>query len=264
MLSSLLNLLEVGLPGLTDSVPIEGLMDSELRLLLSFPHFDEGIASKRLEELESLGVTTLVKGGPLLFYDLKLLGRGHTGVVVEAHSVYGRVALKLLRMDADRVSMDDEARFLKVANSVNVGPLLYDWSEGCLMMELVEGPYLQDWLDGLPSGESVGGVVRSLFMKARRLDSVGLDHGELAKAFKHVFVSGGIPRIIDFESGSLMRRCQNLTSLVQFIFLNDYVSSRVGRFLPLPDRDEIIEVLGVYKRGMSEESFSDVLRVCGV
>ena len=247
-----------------EPVPLDGLLDSDLRVLLSFPHFDEAVAARRLEELVSLGVSSLVQGGPLRFYDLQLLGRGHTGVVVEADSVFGRVAVKLLRVDADRLSMGDEARFLGVANGVGVGPVLYGCSEGCLVMELVRGPYLQDWLDGLPSVEAVRGLLQDLFWKARRLDAVGLDHGELAKAFKHIFVCGGVARIIDFESGSLVRRCQNVTSLVQFVFLNDYVSSRVGRVLSLPDRGAVIGALGVYKRCMSDGAFLEVLRVCGL
>lgn len=249
---------------MTEPIPIERLLDSEFRVLLSFPHFDESIAVKRLEELKSLGVIALVSGGPLLFYDLRLLGRGHTGVVVKAISKCGRVALKILRMDTSRISMLDEARFLEVANSVGVGPFLYGSSEGCMVMELVEGPYLQDWLEASPSSESVRMLIRDLLLKVRLLDSVGLDHGELAKAFKHVIVSDDIPRIIDFESSSLNRRCQNVTSLVQFIYLNDYVSSRVSGFMPLPDREAVIEVLRMYKRSMSDEYFSKVLHVCGV
>jgi len=254
----------VGLFGLFEPVPLGRLLESDLRVLLSFPHFDEVVAARRLKELKSLGVFSLVPGGPFRFFNLQLLGRGHTGVVVEADSVFGRVAVKLLRVDADRLSMVDEARFLGVANGVGVGPALYGWSEGCLVMELVEGPYLQDWLDGLPSVDAVRGLIRVLFWKARRLDAVGLDHGELAKAFKHVFVCGGVARVIDFESGSLVRRCQNVTSLVQFVFLNDYVSSRVGCVLSLPDRDLVIGALGLYKRGMSDGAFLEVLRVCGL
>ena len=256
----------VGLAGLFELVPVEALVNDTMGLLLSFPRFDPEVASERLQELEALEVTAIFNGGPLRLGDNHVLGRGHAGVVVKALCDVGHVALKIRRVDTARESMGDEAGFLEIANGVNVGPRLYRWSRNFLVMELVEGPMIVDWLNGLDpgDGESVRHLLLCLLLAARRLDEAGIDHGELSKAFKHVIVSGGLPRVIDFESASVSRRCANVTSLTQFLFLNSVLSGRLGRFMGLPDRGALLNALGVYKRSLSSLDFDSVLRVCGL
>ena len=94
-------------------------------------------------------------------------------------------------------------------------------------------------------------VVRLLFEQRRRLDSVGLDHGELSRAHKNVLVTGEDgPWILDLESASLSRRPRNLTSLAQYLFLGG-LARRVGRVLGPVDRAGLLGLLRRYKAGVS-------------
>jgi len=93
---------------------------------------------------------------------------------------------------------------------------------------------------------------------------VGLDHGELVRAHRHVIVSGGEPRIIDFESASTSRRCANVTSVVQYLFFNRRMAGLVGRVIPVPEREGLIGALRGYRRAPSEEGFRRVLGACGL
>jgi putative serine/threonine protein kinase len=161
--------------------------------------------------------------------------------------------------------MEDEAKYLRVANSVSVGPVLLGVSRNFLLMELVEGEFLVDWFGGLGASEGLlRGVLRSVLERARRLDVVGLDHGELSMAPRHILVAGGVPRIVDFESASLSRRCRNVTSVAQFLFINRLVRGRVERFMELPDGYELLEALRAYREVPSEVSFQELLAVCGL
>jgi len=93
---------------------------------------------------------------------------------------------------------------------------------------------------------------------------VGLDHGELSRADRHVIVKGEEPRIVDFESASTARRCSNVTSIAHYLFLNRRMRGLVGGFLPLPSRDGLFRALRRYKEAMTDEGFISVLVACGL
>jgi putative serine/threonine protein kinase len=162
--------------------------------------------------------------------------------------------------------MEAEGGFLRVANGVSVGPRLLGVSREVLAMELVEGSYLVDWVGGLGPGDvgRLRGVLLDLMEQARRLDVAGLDHGELSSARRHVIVSGGVARIVDFESASVSRRCSNVTSMAQYLFFNRGMAGGVRGVIPLPDRDGLVAALSAYRRRPGEESFRRVLAASGL
>jgi putative serine/threonine protein kinase len=108
------------------------------------------------------------------------------------------------------------------------------------------------------------GILLDLMEQARRLDVAGLDHGELSSARRHVIVSGGVARIVDFESASVSRRCSNVTSMAQYLFINRGMAGGVGGVMPLPDRDSLVGALSGYRRGPGEASFRRVVVVSGL
>jgi len=248
---------------LSEAIPIGSLHGSRAFRLLSWPSFDEALAEERLRDLRLLGVDAILLGGPHLVGSLRILGKGHVGIVVAAKMGETRAALKVLRTDADRATLRVEAELLGLANSVRVGPELLGCTDDLLLMELIEGVYLGDWLEGLAPADcgQLRDVLGRLLGDARRLDEVGLDHGELVRVRRHIIVSGGVPRIIDFESASTGRRAANVTTVVQSLFLNQATSARLGRLMRLPEREGLLAALRRYKAEMSDCSFVELLRV---
>ena len=251
---------------MSETIPLDGLLRSGAGFLILYPTYDREEACRRLRELRGLGVEALLLGGRHALRGVPVLGKGHVGVVVGALMDGRRVALKIRRADADRASLEGEAERLRLANGVSVGPRLLAASPNFLVMELVEGDYLVDWVGGLgPSdGRLLRRVLAAVLGRVRRLDEAGLDHGELARADRHVIVSGGVPRIVDFESASTSRRCRNVTSLAQYLFFNWRMAGLVGRVIGLPDREGMLEALGRYRREPTDESFRLVLGACGL
>ena len=219
-----------------------------------------------MEELEEMGVSALVLRGRHAIDGVPIMGKGHVGVVMAALLGGEEVAVKLRRTDADRASMEAEGEYLRVANGASVGPRLRGVSREVLMMELVEGSYLVDWVGGLETGDvgQLRGVLLDLMEQARRLDVAGLDHGELSSARRHVIVSGGVARIVDFESASVSRRCSNVTSMAQYLFFSRWMAGGVGGVMPLPDRDSLVGALSAYRWWPGEASFRRVLVVSGL
>jgi len=251
---------------LSEIVSLDGLLQSKLALLLCYPRYDSDEAERRLRELRSLGVEGLEFRGMHRIGEMPVLGKGHVGVVVAARFEGASAALKIRRVDADRESLDAEAENLRTANRVSVGPRLLGASDNFLLMELMEGKYLTDWVGGLHRSDEgrLRGVLRHLFDKARRLDSVGLDHGELSSAHRHVIVVGDEPRIIDFESASAGRRVANVTSIANYIYFNNLMRGLVEGMLPGPRPDALIEALRHYKWSPTDSSYSRLLDMCGL
>jgi putative serine/threonine protein kinase len=161
-----------------------------------------------------------------------------------------------------------EAELLKIANCVDVGPKHLGGTADVLAMELVEGSSLPVWLKSLKGRgrrARVRSVVRPLLEQCVRMDAYGLDHGELSRAHKNVIVSNNdVPRILDFESASLMRRASNFTSLTQYLFLGGSIAKKMVRILGPVDRDELLKCLRAYKEGGWKDAFEATAKVIGL
>ena len=250
---------------MSETIPLEGLLQTRAGSLICYPRFDFEEAERRLRELRLLGVEALELRGRHRVNEVPVLGKGHVGVVVAARIGGALAALKIRRIDADRCSLAAEAENLRLANGVSVGPRLLGASANFLLMELIEGAYLADWIEGLgPSEGELRRALRRLIDKARRLDRVGLDHGELSRAQRHVFVTRGDPRIVDFESASTGRRAANVTSIVQYVYINRRMRGLVGRLMPLPELEALLHALRRYRRSSTEEDYRGLLPVCGL
>ena len=251
---------------MSERVSLDNLIDSRITRLLHWPEGHIEVVAERVEELKELGVSALILTGRHRLADMRVLGKGHTGIVVAAETLSGLLALKAMRSDSDRASMEEEARLLSAANLVGVGPKLIAWSSNFLLMELVEGGYLSDWIRGITpnKGDDLRRVLRSVVDQARRLDEAGIDHGELVRLHRHVILRCEVPIIIDFESASTKRRPANVTTVIQSFFLNTKVSDVIGGLIGLPGREALLESLRVYRRKPSKESYDALLTVAGL
>jgi putative serine/threonine protein kinase len=246
-------------------IPLNGLLQSRYSLILTYPRTDQEEGVARLAELSRMGVSALCFVGVTQIGGIPVLGKGCVGVVTKARLGGELVALKIRRIDADRPSMDDEARLLRLANSVNVGPRLISATNDFLAMGLIQGIPLFRWAER--SGASrrvVRQVITSLLKCCFMLDSIGLDHGELSHAPRNVLVDrSGRPWIVDFESASTARRVANVTSLLQY-FLFGRVSKALQASRIFPERRRIIKALGEYKHEGSVESYQRILAALGL
>jgi putative serine/threonine protein kinase len=244
---------------LTENLKIEPYASA-----LCYPRGSKTEIESRLEELCEHGVTAVDFAGEANIFNLPVLGKGFVGIVVIANLGEKRAALKIRRVDADRLGLEQEAQMLAKANSVQVGPRLISVSRNFLLMQLIQGCLLPSWLDLHNDEGQVRGVLGEVLEQCWRLDSIKLDHGELSKAPKHIIISEQQePFIIDFETASVNRKPANVTSLCQFLFTGyGLVAKSVAEVLGEVNRVEVIDVLRRYKSGRKRENFDDILQVC--
>ena len=247
-------------------VPIEDLMQEPYASVLCFPKPREADLQSRIEELRSHGVSALEFSGKASVYGVALpvLGKGFVGIVVIAHIKGQKVAVKIRRLDADRVDLLHEAQMLSKANTVNVGPKLVGASKNFLLMQLIDGDLLPNWLKANTDVALVKRVLGAVLENCYRLDGIGLDHGELSKAPKHVIIDHQLnPWLVDFETSSDARKPANVSAMGNFLFTSaGEVARNVAALLGERSKEEIVGAMKNYRKEKTRQSFERVLQVC--
>jgi putative serine/threonine protein kinase len=233
--------------------------------ILGYPRCEQENLERRLKELEGLGVQALEFTGEKSIFDVPVLGKGCVGIVVVAYTSSGRAALKIRRVDADRKGMFYEGEMLKRANTINVGPKVLEISENFLLMELIEGNHFPEWIESLGERDaksSVRLVLKDVLEQCYKLDKMGLDHGELSNAAKHILVNDNNRSfLVDFETASINRRVSNVTSVCHYFFLGSQIAYNVKRKLRKLNEKELIKALRIYKRKGVRKNYERLVEI---
>ena len=233
--------------------------------IVCYPRPSKTEWSRRLNELERLGVVAVEFEGEKSLFNKPILGKGCVGIVVIAYADGYKYALKIRRVDADRNSMRREAKLLKKANSLSLGPEVRKVSRNFLLMQFIEGSFLLPWLERTRGKCRLRNVLRSILEQCFVLDLAGLDHGELSCATKHIIVDAeDRPFLLDFESASDERKAANVTSVCQFLLLHGETATRIRRRLGEVDETALLSSLRKYKHHPSRENFETLMETCGL
>ena len=232
--------------------------------ILGYPKATKRQINARIKQLEKLKIKSISLSGPVMLGKLAVLGKGYVGVVVLAKKNNKLVALKIRRTDSQRENLKGEARLLKLANKVNVGPVFSDSSKNFLIMEYLDGVRITKWIDllkGAGMAKKFKTVIKRILTDCYNLDQMNFDHGELSSITKHVIVKNTKPCIIDFESSSTRRRPSNVTSVTQAIFIGSGIAKKAQRIYKNPSKMQIIDSLKQYKQNQNLDNFENILNV---
>jgi putative serine/threonine protein kinase len=247
-------------------VPTAKLAEAPYSSVICYPKPSVAELTNRVAELHDLGVTAVeFSGGASAFgVRLPLLGKGFAGVVVVGHVEGQRVALKILRVDSERPDLLHEARMLFKANAVGVGPKLVGASRNFLLTQLIEGDHLPVWLRSQKEKPAVQAVLREVLEQCWRLDVLGLDHGELSNAPKHILVDcSKKPWLVDFETASDSRKPSNVTAVCNFLFSGrGKVAQLICDVVGERNKNEIVAALKVYRQQGCRENFEKIVDSC--
>ncbi len=249
----------------SEQVTLKRLREQKYGRVVCYPKYDLKIVRNRLKELKKLGVEAIEFGGEKRAFDVPVLGKGSVGIVVAAQTDAGKVALKIRRIDADRTGMQHEAEMLKKANVINVGPKLFGVTKNFLLMEFIDGTLFPQWIEALRGRDKssrIRRILRTILEQCYLLDKVGLDHGELSRAQKHIIINMyDQPYLLDFETASANRRVSNLTSISQYLFIGSQVAKRIKKKLGGVNEKRLIKALKKYKQERTQENFENFLGI---
>ena len=243
---------------------LEQLREEPYASVLCYPKPTQDELESRIFELQSHNVSAVEFWGKASAFGVPapILGKGYVGLVVIAHLQGRRIALKIRRSDADRIDLFHEAQMLKKANTINVGPKFVGVSKNFLLMQLIDGDLLPAWLQAHKEKLLVQKVLCEVLENCYRLDEIGLDHGELSKAPKHVIIDQlQVPFLVDFETASDMRKPANLSAMCHFLFASaGEVGRTVAEILGERQKEKLVNSLQQYKKNRTRESFELVLQ----
>jgi len=241
--------------------PISVFKKDPYKKILSFPKVKDSEIKKRIVELKKLGISHVSFTGPLRIEKCNILGKGYVGMVVLVKKEKEIFALKIRRTDSPRKNMTDEARLLRIANKIGIGPKFIKNSKNFLIMEYIDGEKIIDWVKKSKiKSKDLRSVINNVLRECYLLDNAGLDHGELSTIDKHVIVGKNRNTIIDFESSSTKRKSSNVSAATQAIFIGTGLAKIIRKKIKIPRKDKIIRLVRHYKKMKTEESFNELLQ----
>jgi len=245
-------------------ISIAELQNEPYTAVVCYPRAKPAEIQARIEELRQLGVDSVEFTGKASAFKLHVLGKGYVGIVVAAYVSGKRYALKMRRMDGGREDFFHEAEMLQKANTVGVGPRFVAVSKNFMLSQLIDDDTLANWLESRKDKAVFRRILGDVLEQCWRLDEVGLDHGELSKAPRHLLVDGtGLPFIVDFETASINRKVANVTSVCQYLFAGNSVVPRlVWEVFGEKDLNKIINLLKDYKKNRSRSRFEALIEAC--
>lgn len=231
--------------------------------VLTYPRISLRAAESRVKQLRSMGIDGLIFEGKTKIGRLGLLGIGTVGVVVRAKvGDNDAFAVKIRRMDANRPNMDEEFRMTTLVNRVGVGVPVMAHTKDMILMRLVVYQEAHEWFGSL-KGEGTRRLARSMlhsiFNQCRKLDIMGVDHGQLSNLRKHIVIAEGRPWIIDFESAATSRRPKNVTAAAQYMLVGGRPAPMIRRLLGIKGTGRILDLLSEYKGDLSDYAYSRIL-----
>ena len=246
------------------TIPVEKLIEEPYASIVCYPRTNPTEIYHRLEEMQQHGVTSIEFVGKTNASNIPVLGKGYVGVVVVANVKGQKVALKMRRIDADRLDFTHEAEMLQKANAIGVGPKFIAVSNNFLLSQLIDGDLLEDWLQTPREKGLIRKVLVDILEQCWILDEAGLDHGELSKAPKHLLVDKmDKPFIVDFETASITRKVINVTSVCQFLFMgNSRAAKMLDEVFGKKNKLSLISGLKKFKKNTNRKNFEDLLDMC--
>jgi putative serine/threonine protein kinase len=235
--------------------------------IICYPSFDIGEYNIRLNEIRSLGVRSVVLGGRSVLGKIAIAGKGCVGLVLKAKFRDRSIcALKVRRLDANRISMEREAELHKIANAAGVGPKIFGNSKNIIIMEYIDGLSMIDWIrheENVSNRRIVLRIIIDILEQCYLLDRAHLDHGQLSHLDNHIIVSRSYDvTLIDFESSSTDRRTANVTAAAQSLLLSGSIAKRLNDNMSLEKKKErLIFALKSYKLCQTRANFDRILDI---
>ncbi len=248
----------------SERVPTSSLVRTPYIRILTYPKISLRAARSRLAQLNKLGVKLLIFEGRSKIGGLGILGIGTVSVVVKSE-VGGEVfALKIRRTDANRPRMREEFELTRLANRIGIGAQVLSHTRDMMLLQYLDYVELYAWFKSLRGPERramARGIIHRVLNQCRKLDIMGLDHGQLSNLRKHIVVVDNVPYIIDFESASLNRKPKNVTTAAQYILIGGKMSALARRLIGVKSHGPLLAALREYKETKSDVSYAHLLEV---
>ena len=190
--------------------------------------------------------------------------KGWRGTVRKARLDGKIVCVKQLRGKIKGTSLEREWEALKRANEKGIGPKAIEYSKEkeLLVMGFAEGKEFREWIKEAGK-EEIWKRIPEILEQGRVLDEMGLDHGQLSWAPKHIIIGEKVT-LIDFERASMNRQAKNLSALFGYLIVNpkSETARKIREALGVGERERkgIIDGLKKYRKKKGVQEYKRLIR----
>ncbi|AWR97677.1 serine/threonine protein kinase [Acidianus sulfidivorans JP7] len=162
-----------------------------------YPKYDENIE----KELKSNGITHLFSYGPTKLNNIRVIGKGKTGIVA---LIDDKKVIKIRRSDSPKESLELEAKFQEKACPSS--PKIYSYGRNFIIMEYIQNSRILTRNDT--------SYLCDLLKRAKYLEEVKIQHEEISRPWKNVIVDDKRTYIIDYDSASFKENPFNVNKIL--------------------------------------------------
>ena len=218
-----------------------------------------GVLYNRINELRKLGSIKFlhIRGNPII------LGKGHSSIVVMVRKDGLDLALKIRRIDSNKPDFYEEVRYMKLANSINVGPKLYNYSSNFILMEYIRGISIGKFLRiNQLDKNKVGRIIYQILLQGFQLDSINLIHLQLSNADKHIIIKEKKTFILDWGKATISSSRSNVSQLISFFFTSKKPwTNMLLKIFEIKDIKGVLNAVRRYKKKRDKSTFTQLINV---
>lgn len=243
--------------------------DDYVSFVLCFPRSRCDLLDSRLKVLVEDGFIYLLETGTRVL-GRRVVGKGYTGITAIAlHRKHGIGALKLLRLDSRRRSLEHEAKVIELVQNTGLAPRIFLHRDFYIFRDYIPVdscspvPSLLETLVTSGRVAELKALLRRILIALYNLDSLKVDHTELGRPGGHLFYCLDGPKILDWDSARISNKPTNLSSFVSYLVYR-FKYAKILRDILKYDTTQLIYSLKNYKGFYGLAEFTDVLRALGL
>lgn len=150
---------------------------------------------------------------------MQFLARGKRGIVYRTTYKGKSAVVKEKRSDSTVLNnIQNEAYWLNVLNKKGIGPKLYAYKNGQLVMEYIKGEPIVSWLEKNKTKKTlVRKILKNVLQQCYIMDKLHVEKKEMHRPVKHILIRRNKPVLIDFERCRISLKPSNVTQFAQYL-----------------------------------------------
>ncbi|MBI2129049.1 hypothetical protein HYU07_02315 [Candidatus Woesearchaeota archaeon] len=187
---------------------------------------------------------------------MKFYKKGKRGLVYFSKYKNKKIIIKIKNPESRAENrIENEFRFLKILNKMNIGPNALFFKNGKLGMEFVDGVYFLDFIKKENNKNAILKIIKTLYDQLYQLDELKINKEEMSHPHKHIIVAEhNKPVLIDFERAHYAAKPANVTQFSVFL-VSDFVSKLLKEKSIKINRQDMIESCKIYKNKAGYNNF---------
>lgn len=185
--------------------------------------------------------------------DIKLLMKGHRGLIFTGNYHNKKVAIKAQRLELKVRTVDREALIIKKLNRYKLAPKIIMKGHNYFIYEYIPGEFIIDYLEHSSKSETEN-LLLEVLRQCRILDKIHITKEEMTNPYKHVIVNKKVV-LVDFERAHFDLKPTNISQFSQYIMRNHDLLNKKGIRI---DKEKLIRLTKHYKNNQSNENYSKI------